>query len=157
MPGAAWDVGVSNGGDLWVIGTNSVGGGYGIYHWVNNNWVNVPGGAVRIAVGPSGPWVVNSAGNIYERVGSTWKSQPGCAHDIGVGSDGTVWVTGCDSTGGGYGIYRWNGSNGWDRTSGGATNISVGKSGDPFVSNSNGNVYWANREAKITDATVELD
>ena len=74
LPGAAWDVGVSAAGDLWVIGTNSVGGGYGIYHWVNNNWVNIPGGAVRIAVGPtSGPWVVNNAGNIYQRVGESWK------------------------------------------------------------------------------------
>ena len=144
LPGAAWDVGVGFEGDLWVIGTNPVGGGYGIYHWVNNNWVNVPGGAVRIAVGPTGPWVVNSNGNIYEMVGNDWKQQPGCAHDVGVGPDGTVWVTGCDSVGGGNGIYRWNGYNGWDRTSGGATNVSVDLFGNPFVSNSNGNVYWVN-------------
>ena len=141
MPGAAWDVGVSGAGDLWVIGTNSVGGGYGIYHWVNNNWVNVPGGAVRIAVGPTGPWVVNDAGNIYQRVGESWKQQPGCAKDVGVGSDGTVWVIGCTQTGGGFSIHRWNGSS-WDRTTGGATNVSVDQSGNPFVSNSNGNVYW---------------
>jgi hypothetical protein len=141
LPGAAWDVGVSGAGDLWVIGTNSVGGGYGIYHWVNNNWVNVPGGAVRIAVGPTGPWVVNNAGNIYQRVGESWKQQPGCAKDVGVGSDGTVWVIGCTKTGGGFSIHRWNGSS-WDRTTGGATNVSVDQSGNPFVSNSNGNVYW---------------
>ena len=62
LSGRAYDVGVSFDDDLWVIGTNRVGGGWGIYHWVNNTWVNVPGGAVRIAVGPTGPWVVNEYG-----------------------------------------------------------------------------------------------
>ena len=124
LPGRAYDVGVSPGNDLWVIGTNAVGGGFGIYQWVGNNWRNIPGGAVRIAVGPSGPWVVNNSGHIYERQRNGWTLHPGCAKDVGVGADGITWVIGCDNTGGGHGIYRWNGS-GWNRTSGGATNISV--------------------------------
>jgi hypothetical protein len=143
LPGAAWDVGVSPGNDLWVIGTNAVPGGYGIYNWnpVSHSWTNVPGGAVRIAVGPSGPWVVNSAGNIYERVGSSWQLRPGCAHDVGVGADNVTWVIGCDNVGGGHGIYRWNGT-GWNKTPGGATNISVTLDGLPVVSNSAGYTYW---------------
>ena len=143
LPGAAWDVGVSPANDLWVIGTNVVPGGYGIYNWntATNNWTNIPGGAVRIAVGPSGPWVVNSAGSIFERVGNAWQNRPGCAHDVGVGADNVTWVIGCDNVGGGHGIYRWNGT-GWNKSSGGATNISVTRLGQPVVSNSAGYTYW---------------
>ena len=72
LPGAAWDVGVSPANDLWVIGTNPVPGGYGIYNWTGSNWTNIPGGAVRIAVGPSGPWIVDDKGAIFERIGNAW-------------------------------------------------------------------------------------
>ena len=112
-PGLANDVGVSFDDDLWVIGTPKVAGGYGIYHWVNGNWVNVPGAGVRIAVGPTGPWVVNEYGNIFQFNGTSWDLKPGCAKDIGIGANGTVWVTGCGNTDGGEGIHRWNGV-GWD-------------------------------------------
>jgi hypothetical protein len=65
LSGAATNIGV---GDLaaWVVGTNSVGGGHGIYHLNGTSWVRVPGGAVSIAAGPDGnPWVINSAHQIY--------------------------------------------------------------------------------------------
>ena len=47
--GAARDVGVGANGTVWVIGTSAVPGGYAIYKRANNAWVNVPGGAERIA------------------------------------------------------------------------------------------------------------
>ena len=65
---------------------------------------------------------------------------PGCAYDIGVGGNGSVWVTGCDQINGGFGIYQWD--NGWQKTTGGATNISVDKNGHPFVTNSSGFTFW---------------
>lgn len=60
-PGAAVDIGVGANGSVWVIGTNRVAKGFGIYRWTGRGWQNIPGGAVRIAVDPRGiPWVVNS-------------------------------------------------------------------------------------------------
>ena len=35
-------------------------------------WKKVAGSAVRISVGPTGPWVVNKYGNIYEYKNSRW-------------------------------------------------------------------------------------
>jgi hypothetical protein len=53
-------------GSLWVIGTNPVPGGYGLYRWTGTAWAGIPGGAVDITVGPVGrPWVINSSHQIY--------------------------------------------------------------------------------------------
>ena len=41
LPGSAWDIGVSSKGDLWIVGTNQKEEGFGIYHWVNSEWVQV--------------------------------------------------------------------------------------------------------------------
>ncbi|MDM0110231.1 hypothetical protein QTH97_35445 [Variovorax sp. J22R24] len=56
----------------WLVGTNPVPGGFGIFQWnfQTSNWDPIDGGAVRIACGgPEGtPWVVNDLGEIYQRV-----------------------------------------------------------------------------------------
>jgi hypothetical protein len=63
QPGAATDIGVDN--SAWVIGTDPIPGGYGIFYWKGDKeWAGVDGAAVNIAVG-FGPWVVNSAGSIF--------------------------------------------------------------------------------------------
>lgn len=96
MPGAAYDVGASKTGAVWVIGTNHAGwGGYGIYKWNGSNWTNVPGAAMRVCVSGNSPWVVNARHMIY-RMGSNnqFELMPGRAIDIGCGSDGSVWATG---------------------------------------------------------------
>ncbi len=49
MPGKAKDIGIGASG-TWVIGTNVVNGGYGIYQWNGTRWQNMPGGAVQITV-----------------------------------------------------------------------------------------------------------
>ena len=55
----AIDIGVNSKGDLWVIGTNRVSRlGYDIYQYKNSDWKIIKGTAKKIAVGPSGPWVV---------------------------------------------------------------------------------------------------
>jgi hypothetical protein len=141
LPGLARDIGVGANGAVWVIGTNAVSGGYGIYRWTGSNWQNVPGGAVRIDVAPNGiPWVVNNAGNIYQWTGSSWQQLPGLARDIGIGANGAVWVIGTNAVGGGYGIYRWTGSN-WQNVPGGAVRIDVAPNGTPWVVNNAGNIY----------------
>ena len=65
-PGSAIDIGVGANGSVWVVGTNVVPGGYGIYQWTGSRWAAVSGGAVAIAVGPDGsPWVISSTKQIY--------------------------------------------------------------------------------------------
>jgi hypothetical protein len=89
--GAARDVGVGANGTVWVIGTNPVQGGYGIYRWTGSGWAGIPGGATRIAVDPSGnALVVNNSNNIFRYTGSGWTLLDGAATDIGVGADGSL-------------------------------------------------------------------
>ncbi|RLE17341.1 MAG: hypothetical protein DRJ14_06700 [Acidobacteria bacterium] len=65
LPGLGTDITVG-GGSEWVIGTNSVPGGHGIYRWNSRrrNWERIPGGAVAISAGgspiPAAP-IVHSA------------------------------------------------------------------------------------------------
>lgn len=69
MPGAANDIGIG-GNTVWVIGSDSTGGGYGIHKWVENenSWLTVSGGATQVSAESSGrPWVVNSSGSIFRR------------------------------------------------------------------------------------------
>ena len=47
LPGRARDIGVGASGS-WIIGTNAIAGGYGIYRWIGTNWSAVPGGALEV-------------------------------------------------------------------------------------------------------------
>jgi hypothetical protein len=70
--------------------------------------------------------VVNAKGEIYERTRSGWSLRSGCAKDIGVGYDGSVWVIGCNSVEGGYGIHRYRkATNDWESFPGGGIRISA--------------------------------
>src|SRR6185295_14280601 len=109
-PGLAMDIGVFRKDQAWIIGTNQVAGGFGIYRLVGNNWVAVPGGAVRITVGPNGPWIVNSQNNIFRWNGAGFVAVPGAAWDIGVGADGNPWIIGTNAVPGGFGVWQWNGA-----------------------------------------------
>lgn len=60
MPGSATDV-----GDGWVIGTERIGGDYGIWRWSNGNWQQMPGHALHIGGTNKQPLVVNSQGQIF--------------------------------------------------------------------------------------------
>ncbi len=147
VPGQARDLaaGGTVGGAIWAIGTNSVPGGSSPLRWNGQGWDTAPGGAVRIAVDSLGvPWVVNSVGKIFRRTSGsafsgTWELIAGCAKDIGAGG-GAVWIIGCTATPGGFTISKFNGT-GWNRVAGGATRISVGPSGVPWLVNSAGTVF----------------
>lgn len=134
----AQDIGVGKNGSVWTIATNG-----NIYKWNGSSWDNIPGGAVRIAVDPEGAaWVVNGGGDIFKYNLSirNWELKPGKAKDIGIGADGSVWVIGSNVVGGGYDIYKWNGSN-WTNVPGGAVRIAVDPSGNAWVVNSSNNVF----------------
>lgn len=136
LPGTASDISVAPNGDVWIVGTDAVAGGYGIYRFDGTNWARLPGGATRIAAGPQGPWVANSEGAIFRWDGRAWQKMPGAAYDIGVGADGSVWVIGTNAEAGGYGIYRWNaGRSNWDKVPGSAERIAVDSRGNAIVVN----------------------
>jgi hypothetical protein len=141
LPGAAYDV-AAGGGQTWVIGMNPVPGGYGIFYWTGSGWYPVEGGAVRVAVDPSGvPWVVNSAGNIFRRQNNAWTVMPGLARDIGIGANGAVWVIGTNSVPGGGSPFYWTGSS-WAVVDGGGVGITVDFWGRPWMVNSAGNIFY---------------
>jgi hypothetical protein len=123
FPGLAYDISVNSSGVPWVIGTYSVGGGYGIYYWTGTAWQSVQGGAIRIAFPTGGPndngqpWVVNNHNQIFHRnPDGSWTGYPGLAIDIGLDSvTGLPWVVGtyeCPCLQG-YIIYLWTVANGW--------------------------------------------
>lgn len=161
LPGGATDIGIG-GNHAWVIGSDSVPGGYGIHHYdADQRWKTIQGGAVAIAVDSRGnPWVVNAQGAIFRYQGG-WQELPGSATDIGIGGD-SVWVLGSDPVPGGYSIHHWNGS-GWDRIEGGAKRITVDPQGNPWIANVKGEIfrlehgYWQRLPGLATDIAVGAD
>lgn len=75
-----------------------------------------------------------------------WTEIPGGAKDISVGADGSAWVIGTRQTGGGYEIYKWNGSN-WGVVEGGAVAITVDPQGNAWVVNDAGKIYRGGKNA----------
>lgn len=110
LPGRAMDIGVGADNTMWVVGTNTEGGGYGIYRWnaKTRRYTKIPGSALKISVdGAGNAWVVNKYKQIYAYNGSRWLRQPGAALDIGCGAEGTHWVIGANKVGrGGNAVYR---------------------------------------------------
>ncbi len=95
LPGTARDIDAKN-GVVYVIGSNAVAGGYGLWKLVNAGWVQVPpGGGVRVAVTPAGiPWVVDSAGVVKQLVGANWMpvATEKKAVDLAFDKSGKLWV-----------------------------------------------------------------
>ncbi len=147
LAGAGTDIASGADGSLWIIGTNATGGSGGVWEFTGSGWQQPLGGAGgRIAVGPDGqPWIVNASHQIFCHSQTGWLQIPGAAHDVGIGADGVVWVIGTNPVGGGFGIYRWNGTcspaGTFDSIPGGGVAISVGTDGLPFIVNSAGSIY----------------
>lgn len=143
LPGFASDVAAGSGPDksLWMISKTAVNGGYSIhnFNYATKTFTQVPGGAVRIAVGTGGiPWVVNSVGQIFKRVNSQWQQIPGSALDIAIGANGAVYIISTIPAPGGYAIKFWE-NNQWKQLPGrGAVRIAVTPYGEAWaVDNAN--------------------
>ena len=144
FPGTATDIGVGAGGDVYIIGTNRMPGGYGIYELgqKTKTWKQLPGGAVRIAVARNGiPWVVTDNGDVF-LYAKDWQQVTGIATDIGVGGvdDNHIWITRTNPGRSGFGLYEWSGSV-WSPIGHGATNISVGPNGMVMFTNTEGKIF----------------
>jgi hypothetical protein len=69
LPGSANDIGIGADGTPWVIGTNLMPKGFGIFRWNGVDWVRTDSGASAITVGRDGlPLVVNSEGESFRRM-----------------------------------------------------------------------------------------
>ncbi len=92
-------------------------------------------GAALVAFAAAGAWA-QSLG---------WQQLPGAAVDVGVGGpNNTAWVIGTNAESGGYGIYRWNGSNNWDKIPGSAVRIDVDPKGNAWVVNAQHQIFRYN-------------
>jgi hypothetical protein len=125
------DIGVGANGSVWVIGAD-----YSISRLTvpyNSpgpyEWQAVPGGGLRIAVGPDGnPWVVNAAHEIYHSNGSSWSRLPGTATSIAIDAGGVAFVAGVDGN-----VYRWAGTN-WTQEGVAGENLAGGAAGIAYLS-----------------------
>jgi hypothetical protein len=67
VPGSALDIGVG-GNQVWIVGTNRVLGGHGVYHWNGGGWDMVAGGGDQITVDANGhPLLINDNHHIFRR------------------------------------------------------------------------------------------
>lgn len=141
LTGTVTDVAPGAACTAYATGTDSVGGGHGVYYWNQAQWTWVGGGGVEIALGPSGPWVVNSSNQIYAWNGSGWTLVPGYGRDIAANQAGDVWLVGTNPANGGYGIWRWENGR-WDQPfGGGGVRIAVDSAGNPWVVNSSQQIW----------------
>lgn len=69
-----------------------------------------------------------------------WKQVPGIAQDIGIGANDSVWITGGDERGDGYGVYRWTGHD-WEDSTGIGVEIAVGPDGQPWTVDRSGAIF----------------
>lgn len=133
IPGEIRDIGIGGVDEqaIWVVGGESVPGGFEVSYWTGSGWDIIEGSAaVAIDVGPSGyPWIVTRENRIFEWTGTDWAERPGEARDIGIGADGSVWIIGTDPVPGGYSIRRWTETS-WEGVPGGAVAIDVYARGD---------------------------
>ena len=153
VPGTASDIDVGVNGEVWLIGTDAVPGGFGIYKlgWDNAGRarIKVDGAAVRVAVDNDGePWVVNSSGEIYRRQKNAWTGlQNVKARDIEIDNKGIVWIADSDGN-----VRRRNADGSWVTigTNMDAKRIAVDVIGVPWIINNNNSLLWRQNEKWVS-------
>ena len=155
ISGSATEAYAAPDGSIYALSDQSAYGGSDRYIWryVNGQWFNLPGSAVRLAVGRDGKlWAVNSAGGIYFYQNNTWIGIAGGANDITVGSDGQPYVisnTACNSYG--CAIFKYTGST-WNELPGWAARVFANPDSKSYAYNGSvisGGVYVINRQNQI--------
>ena len=129
----ASDIGVSPNGSVFVIASNVVTGGFGIWEYTSGSWQQFPGGGIRISMDASGnPWVVNATQQLWAWNGA-WALQTVTAQDVGAGPQ--VWIASTQSTDGGGSPEMLDGGTWW-AAGGGITNAAAGSAGEVYATNS---------------------
>lgn len=153
VPGRASDIAVGGDRVVWSIGTPGRDNNGQIQYWdpASSSWKAHTGAGTRIAADGAGTvWVVNDGGHSYRKArgSETWEcgelAKVGTVTgllDIAAGTDGSVWGLAKATVAGGHQVMRGvpgNGTHTWEIVSGGATAISVGPDGRPWVVNDGG-------------------
>ncbi len=180
VAGKATDIAVGGDGVVWSLGALDAQGNGPVQRWEpsSSSWQAHGGAGVRIAADGAGVlWVVNASGYSYRRAlgGEAWEigERPkvggvdGLA-DIAAGTDGSVWGLAKGAAPGGQQLLHCvpgNGTHTWQPVGGGATAVSVGPDGLPWVVNSAGAVMnltpgpgpdrYAGTAATWTDVSVQ--
>ena len=58
----------------------------------------------------------------FKPQGKGWVPVSGAAKDVAVGASGAIWTVGTNPVGGGFSVYKWNGT-GWTRAAGAASHM----------------------------------
>ena len=155
IPGKATDIAVGGNGSVWAIGAIGSDGNGGVHLWnpATSSWDKPVGAGVRIAADGAGVvWVVNAAGYSYRKPPGAKDWERGQLPKVGAveglveiaaGTDGSVWGLAKGTVSGGHQLMRCvpgKGTHTWEQVGGGATSVSVGPDGLPWVVNSNGAV-----------------
>ncbi len=65
--GGAKDIGIGADGKVYIIGTDTLNGGYGTFTWTGNSWNKFSGAGIKIAGDLNGkPWLINSYNVIFK-------------------------------------------------------------------------------------------
>ncbi|WP_380167874.1 DUF4157 domain-containing protein [Jannaschia sp. R86511] len=158
VEGEALDVAVGADGVAWALDADRLdaqGNGRVRYRdqLTRARWVDADGAGVRIAAdGDGGAWLVNAAGDSFYTPKQKVAWQKGKRAvvsgveglvDIAAGTDGSVWALAKAPVPGGHQLMRCvqgTGSHSWQPVAGGATAVSVGPDGLPWVVNEAGSV-----------------
>ncbi|MGI8808046.1 MAG: eCIS core domain-containing protein [Acidimicrobiales bacterium] len=153
--GKATDIAVGGDGWAWSVGEIGTDHNGPVQEWNSalTEWrtASAAGRGVRIAAdGAGNVWVVNADGYTYRKAAGsqTWEvgerphvgGQDGLL-EIAAGTDGSVWGLAKAEVSGGHQLMRCipgNLTHSWEEVPGGATSVSVGPDGLPWVVNSNG-------------------
>ncbi len=153
VPGEATDIAVGGDRSIWSVGRRGSDGNGLVQHWdaATSSWAKHTGAGVAIAADGNGiVWVVNADGYSYRKArdSQTWETgqrpKVGTVEgmlDIAAGTDGSVWGLAKATVSGGHQVMRCvpgDGTHTWELVSGGATAISVGPDGRPWVVNDTG-------------------
>jgi ribosomal protein L27 len=153
LPGTGTDIGIGADGSVFIIGTVDVSptGGFNIMKWNGTGWDTLPNcSGTRIAVMPNGiPWVVNKSNIVYRNTGTElWAAVSGVkGNDIGIGAEGSVFVTGKDSTTASYHphIYKYLSNGNWATINDASgVSIAVSPKGRPWWIDKSNNIFKLN-------------
>ena len=101
-------IAIGSQGDTYVIGLD-----YQIsrYDFANNSYskINSSIKANKITVSSLGvPYIISNKREIfYLSDNNEWVQVQGCANDISIGRGDEIWIIGCDTRKGGYGIWKY--------------------------------------------------
>lgn len=170
LNGRVREITLGSAGSAYALGTNAVPGGYPLLIYVNTNtpggwtWANISGapGAVHVADSRLGIWLVNSSNQIYNSQGG-FRLMPGSARDIAANGS-AVWSVSNVPGPGGWMVQEWSASGQtWIQSNIAAARIAVGPGAQPWVIQTNGNIYrkngasWELLPGEATDIDVGAD